>query len=88
MSRATSQDDIQPQPAGTHVEEYYGDKKEGEATAVVIPYDDVEGGEGVTTSYEVPKGVEARYVREEKVVRGLAQRHIQVSQTNMSLTYC
>jgi hypothetical protein len=66
----------------SHPYEENEDEKKGEgyvdAYATVLPAGDDDKDEGL--SYQnIPEGVDPKYVREEKVVRGLSQRHIQVS---------
>jgi hypothetical protein len=70
--------EMPPQPASSEDEKKADAYHAGVHSVEVI---DAESGRRKDTIYDnIPEGVDPRFVQEERVVRGLSQRHIQVSE--------
>lgn len=63
-------------------EEQDEEKKATDVYGGVAEVQDLEGGGRISDPHciyeNIPEGIDPRYIREEKIVRGLSQRHIQV----------
>lgn len=73
--------DIHPAPYNEQQSESMDDKKDDLTYGTAVNEVDVEKNARTTEHYiyeNIPEGIDPKLIREEKVVRGLSERHLQV----------